>query len=266
LWHGVARAQAQAQAQATDDERGRTHFEAGRSYYEQARYDDAAREFQEAFQLSGRAALLLNLSQSYERGLHFDQAIAELQHYLQMVPDAPDRKTLEERIHRLEDLRTRLQTQPQAAGGQAMAPQPAPGVAPAAGQPAAAEAAGPAAAEQPSHERSRLALPGWVLVGSGGAVLIGSLVTGLMADSKHSALSRDCNSSAGCTQSDIDSGKTLSVVSTVLMFVGVVAAGVGATLLVLDAGDHPQEKPAAGAHARLSSGPTPLGLGAAIDF
>src|SRR4051794_19764365 len=94
---GLMLTAASAHAQTTDDERARTHFEAGRSYYEQARYDDASREFQNAFDLSGRSALLLNLSQAHERSLHFDEAIADIDKYLQLVPDSPDRKTLEER-------------------------------------------------------------------------------------------------------------------------------------------------------------------------
>ncbi len=256
-----------AHAQASDDERARTHFEAGRSYYEQARYDDAAREFQEAFQLSGRAALLLNLSQAYERGLHFDDAIMQLQHYLQLVPDAPDRKTLEGRIQQLQELRNRVPSQPQPTAAPQQTPPPAAQPAPAAPAPAPTAATAPAAA-QPEH--SSLALPGWILVGSGGALLVGSLVTGLMADSKHSSLAREC-SAGSCplsAQSDIDSGKTLSMVSTVLMFVGVVTGGVGTALLVMDAGSHHHEAPApsSGAHARLTAGPTPLSLGAAVSF
>ncbi len=287
---------AKVSAQVSDDERARTHFESGRSYYEQARYDDAAREFQEAFQLSGRPALLLNLSQAYERALLFDQAIAELQHYLQLVTNSPDRKTLEERIQRLQELRARVQAQPQAAPNQ-----PAQGVAPY-GQPAAplgpyippgaaapnAQPAQPgyaaqnapyvqppqqpaAAASAPEGHKSHLAVPGWILVGTGGAALVGSLVTGIMAHGKYSTLSDECKGGV-CTalnaQSDIDSGKTLSVVSTVLMLVGVVAGGIGTALLVVDAGKNRAETapPTAAVHARLAPGPTPLGMGAALTF
>ena len=45
----------------SDDERARTHFEAGSSYYDQARYADAAREFQASYNLSPHPELLLNI-------------------------------------------------------------------------------------------------------------------------------------------------------------------------------------------------------------
>src|SRR5262245_18640350 len=92
LFIGVMSGQARAQS---DDERARNHFEAGRSYYEQAQYEDAVREFQESFDLSGRAELLLNISQAEERALHYAAAIAAAQQYLQLVPKADDRKTIE---------------------------------------------------------------------------------------------------------------------------------------------------------------------------
>jgi tetratricopeptide (TPR) repeat protein len=154
-----------AHAQLSDDERARLHFESGRSYYEQARYDDAAREFQEAFKLSGRPALLLNLSQAYERALRFDEAIMEAQHYLQLVPDAPDRRTQEERIGRLDQLRSRVQPIP----GQQPAPapaQPAPTwpaqPAPATAAPLAPTPAAPPAAAPAEDSGNPLAVPGFI--------------------------------------------------------------------------------------------------------
>ena len=93
----------------SDDERARVHFEAGRSYYEQARYDDAAREWQQSFDLSGRPELLLNISQAQERALRYDDAIAAARQYLTLVPEAADKKTVEDRIVNLEELRARFE-------------------------------------------------------------------------------------------------------------------------------------------------------------
>lgn len=262
-------AAARADAQVSDDERARTHFEAGRSYYEQARYDDSAREFKEAFALSGRPALLLNLSQAYERGLHFAEASAEIKRYLEIVPETPDRKTLEERIARLEELQARVQ--PTAAGAPAPAqgaqsqPQPKPESQPAT-QPAPAASA-PTAAR--GEEDSGLFVPGVVLVASGGAVLAGSIVIGLIAHGKYSDLEDLCGSGPcpASAQDDIDSGETLATVSTVLMGVGIVAAGIGAALLIVDANHHSGDKPhAESGDIRLAGAPTPLGLGAQLTF
>jgi len=44
----------------------RNHFEAGRTYFERARYEDAHREFAEAYRLSQRPTLLLNMSRARE--------------------------------------------------------------------------------------------------------------------------------------------------------------------------------------------------------
>ncbi|HKU40364.1 MAG TPA: tetratricopeptide repeat protein, partial [Polyangiales bacterium] len=92
---GTALTDRTARAQS-DDERARTHFEAGRSYYDQARYVEAAREFQASYDLSPHPELLLNISQAQERALNYDGAIEAAQRYLTTSPKAADRKTVEE--------------------------------------------------------------------------------------------------------------------------------------------------------------------------
>jgi len=257
----------QAHAQGSDDERARTHFEAGRSYYDEGRYEDAAHEFQQSFQLSNRPALLLNLSQAHERGLRFDEAIADIESFLQRVPDSPDRKTLEQRRQHLLELRARLATPAAAAPAQPQPVAPAPTATTAPATPPVT--APPAATEQTQPDkRSPLIVPGWILVGTGGGALIGSLVTGLMADSKHSTLTRQCSNGA-CpvtAQSTIDSGKTLALVSTVLLVVGVVAGGVGTTFLIMGSHASGEAATASAGQVRLAAGPCPLGAGAQIFF
>jgi hypothetical protein len=56
----------------------------------------------------------------------------------------------------------------------------------------------------------------------------------------------------------------MAVVSTVLLGVGVVAAGVGVILLVVGANDDDQA--AAEGDIRFAAAPTPLGLGAQVAF
>lgn len=66
--------------------------------------------------------------------------------------------------------------------------------------------------------------------------LVASLVTGLMAHDAYQDLEMRCGPDSVCppgSGSDISSGETLAVVSTVLLPIGVVAAGVGVTLFVL---------------------------------
>ncbi|HKU44856.1 MAG TPA: hypothetical protein VJR89_42145, partial [Polyangiales bacterium] len=112
----------------------------------------------------------------------------------------------------------------------------------------------------------RFTIPAIVLMGTGGAALVASLVTGLVAHADYQSLERQCdgNLCPPSAQDELDEGKTLSVVSTVLTVVGVLAAGTGATLLVIDAQDDEPE-PHAG-QLSLAPGPTPASLSASLRF
>jgi hypothetical protein len=113
--------------------------------------------------------------------------------------------------------------------------------------------------------------PAVVLIGTGGAALLASLFTGLGAHGIYTSLESDCkNNICSSDKADsISSGKTLAVVSTVLTGAGIVAAGIGTTLLVLAATreDEPPKQSNFGfSSLRLTGGPTPLGVGAAGSF
>jgi tetratricopeptide (TPR) repeat protein len=279
----------------TDDERARTHFEAGRSYYEQAQYEDATREFQESYDLSGRAELLLNISQSQERALHYDAAIDAARRYLAALPTADNRKTVEERIASLQELKRRYDE-----GGPApLAPPgdlsgltplpdpttgsttttPTPGTTPPAATtpPTAAnlgEATPPAPAltpqESQAERESKLTIPAIVLMGTGGAALVASLVTGLVAHADYNSLERQCrgNICPASAKDELDEGKTLSVVSTVLTIVGVVAAGAGGALLIIGANESEEAAPMTKSAGQVSLEPglTPLSVSGKLSF
>jgi hypothetical protein len=84
-----------------------------------------------------------------------------------------------------------------------------------------------------STQTKRLA--GFGLVGLGGAGIIAGTVTGIMAISKHSKLSKECVDGKLCgpdQQNDLNAYRTLGVVSTVSFIVGA-AAGAGGVYLLL---------------------------------
>jgi hypothetical protein len=94
---------ASARADPTDDEAARNHFLSGTSYYDEARYEDALREFNEALRLSKRPALLFNIAACHERMSRWTEAIAALKAYLGSVPNVEDRSSIERRIATFEE-------------------------------------------------------------------------------------------------------------------------------------------------------------------
>jgi hypothetical protein len=84
----------------------------------------------------------------------------------------------------------------------------------------------------------------YIVMGAGGALLIGSTVTGLMASSLHSKLEDRCKN--GCTEASVSSdkskGKTLVTVTNVLLAGGLVTAAAGATWLIIGLMNSGQEQ------------------------
>ena len=108
------------------DELARELYQRGDDKYGRGDYRGAARDFERAYELSGRPALLYNLGNVYEKLTRYDDALRSLRAYLPIAPDA--RKVeVEARIVKLEPL---------AATQRAAVPVPAPAGPP----PTAAEA------------------------------------------------------------------------------------------------------------------------------
>src|SRR5688572_27538004 len=163
---------ASAQSEA-DQERAHQHCLSATSYYSQSRYVDAAREFREAYRLSGRTHLLKNVATSHERAGAFAEAVAALEEYLAQTPDADDRRQVE---GRLEELRARAAEE---------TPTETPPPAPAEGQvepdPDPETTTTDAGAAMPptdgaSSEPSGVPILPVVLVGVGAAALVAALV------------------------------------------------------------------------------------------
>lgn len=104
----VCMAPTRASAQASSDEQARLHFQVAASYYEQADYESALREFQSAYRLSQRAQLFFNISLCYQQLGNLDEAITYLERYLNEVTEIENRPSLEQRLG---NLRTRRDQQ-----------------------------------------------------------------------------------------------------------------------------------------------------------
>ncbi|MFK7984740.1 MAG: tetratricopeptide repeat protein [Sandaracinaceae bacterium] len=103
------------------DARARELYLRGDRAYAEGRYEESIELFREAHELSGRAQLMFNLANAYERAGRVEEAIAALRAYAPSAP-AYDEDTIARRIRALE---LRLEEQQQAA------PEPEPTPAPA---------------------------------------------------------------------------------------------------------------------------------------
>jgi tetratricopeptide (TPR) repeat protein len=208
---------AYAQEAPVDDERARAHYVAGESHFAAERWTDAAREFQQAYALSRRPEMLINLSRAHERAGQLPEAIADLQLLLESYPQTSYRVEAEQRTVVMQ---AKLDAQPPPA------------------LPPVTAAEEPPSAPPPAPEPVRMWPPRWptLVVGSlaiaAGAAALG---TGLRSHALHGDLEERCGD--GCPagfESDRDKGRALSRASTGLMFSSIALAGATAALWVVD--------------------------------
>lgn len=230
------------------DERARTHFLAGSSYFEEGRYREAGTQFMESYRLSSRPPLLLNAAMAFERAGEFEEAHEALTKYLEHLPEGSDEApALRARIRNLEERaeeKRRLE----------------------------AELAEARKAREPERSAPKLGWMGWSGVGAGSAgvaSLVASLATGLKASSIHGSLEKVCGPSGQIcpvgSQADADRGRRLSRVSTGTLIAGAALAAGGTILLILDLKVKKGEDQSASAW-RLDAGPGELGLSLRRDF
>jgi tetratricopeptide (TPR) repeat protein len=73
-----------------DKETAKAHFTKGLAAYALARYDDAAREYEAAFDADPQAPLLYDAAQAHRLAGNKERALLLYQNYLRLFPDAPD--------------------------------------------------------------------------------------------------------------------------------------------------------------------------------
>lgn len=220
-----------AQQDADPDDEGRVHFRLGRAYYDSGRFDDAAREFQQAYDLTQRAALLYNIFVAHRDAGNLAAAITALRAYLQRVPDADQREQLEARLAVMErQLRD-----------QGDDPQPEPTAPPS----ATAAVIAPAG---PSSGGGGMWTPGWIIAGVGGAAIVAGIVTGAMALGEQSSLQSMCDA-GGCNpgfEGHRDTLGLLSGLTDVLLIGGLAVAATGVVLaFVISDGGGSSDQPRA---------------------
>jgi tetratricopeptide (TPR) repeat protein len=93
-------------------EKARVHSQAGIAYYDESRYDEAAREIEAAYRLKPLPELKYNLAECYERLGRVLDAARAYRAYLDGKPNAADRALVETRIKNLQEQGDRPTTPP----------------------------------------------------------------------------------------------------------------------------------------------------------
>jgi hypothetical protein len=254
----VCAAVAPAYAITEEDERAKAHFLAGQSYYDQASYADALREFNEAYRISKRPALLYNLARCHEALEQYSDAVKMLQRYLEEDPQTPDRAAVETRMANLKERQAAAEHAPPKT-----TPPPPEAVKP---PPPAALVKEPAAPTTAPTHRKRLYT--WIVGGVGVAALAAALGTGIASQLSYNDLKDKCTGNVcdpgtvANAQSKIDSGKKLALATDILWPIGAAAVATSVVLFFVE-GRHPKE------HASRVVplvGPSQGGLAFARDF
>jgi tetratricopeptide (TPR) repeat protein len=192
-------ATAQRTTEVTDlEEDARLRFQLGQRHFERGELDDAAREFEEAYRLSGRPALLYNLYIVHRDAARPTEAAAALRRYLELQPDVPNRSRLEVVLRNLERGTVERSSERTSSGGSATQ---------------AASSAEPA-------------VGALVLLSTGTAALAVSLITGLVALDGSHRLNAQCPNDV-CPESArglADEVQALSITTDIFWPVGTAAA------------------------------------------
>lgn len=209
----------------------RGHFLMGREHYEAARFADAAREFQEAYDLSHRPELFYNLFLAHRDAGHVREAASALRQYVEAVPDAPQIEVLRGRLAVLEsqiaedDARERARLEAETAGATEGHSE--------------GHSEGAAAVTAPSSSSETNVGP-WVVVGVGGALAVAAIVTGAVTASTHADIEAHCPGGL-CPAMGFDlearrsTGTTLALTTDVLGGIGAATLAAGIVWAIVDA-------------------------------
>lgn len=217
---------------AATDTRARELFQKGDKDYAEGRYDEAYKEFQEAYDLSGRAQLLFNISNALERLGRYQEAAEALEKYLSSGK-VKDKDVVQKRITNLKKRVEEKKAEDDAAEKKRQ-------------EEAAAAAAKPDPVTPPPPPppppKPFPILP-VALLGAGGVAITCAGIFGVLTLGARSDADAGCKDGAGgrlCTapgQDASDRDKTFGLVTDIALVSGIVLAGVGAYFLFVKKGE-----------------------------
>ncbi|MCA9578450.1 MAG: tetratricopeptide repeat protein [Polyangiales bacterium] len=209
----------------TNDEAARRHFRLGQAYYQNGQFAEAAREFEQAYELSRRAPLLYNVYLAHRDALHTRQSYEALRRYLEEVPDPPDEDHLRARLQHLEAAL--------AANPEEQDPEVEPEQTPS--QTDQEPVTPPVDLTVPAAEPEGRSPVPYIVMGVGGGALVGGLVAGLLSRGARSDLDALCAADGACPpdsnwESLRDRGRRSARAADALIGVGAAAAVTGVVL------------------------------------
>ena len=226
FWAGTAGAD-------TLDPETRALYDTGTVHFEAERFEQALEVFTEVYNRTGEPKLLFNLGAAAEGMGDLERAEAYYRVYLEELPDAEDADAVRARIANL--------SEPQAAASE-LKPEKAP-----------AEKSGAASAEETPPEppaaldaatvdaetyyqqekKPKKRGPVWqtAVMGVGGMVLAGGMISAIMAKNRYDGLEVACK--PDCTDEQLSSARGAAAAADVLFAVGGVAVTAGVVGFVL---------------------------------
>lgn len=182
------------------------HIEQGEHFYRLSDYPAALRQYEAAYRLDPRPALLFNVARCHEVMANLEQAIRYYRRYLRRTPDAKDRAIVEQRIRNLRKRLAERSTEPDRPR------------------------------DRPTRRARWLAPTGWSLLGISAALLVTGIVFGVMAERKADDYTAAVAAKATyATLSEIErSGERFERVQLGTLIAGGLVAATGGVLLLWD--------------------------------
>lgn len=243
--HGVAA----MRREELSDEAAMSLFNAASSLYEAGRFLDAAQQFEAAYELSPRPSLLFNAYLAYRDAGRNESAVRALSGYLENSPNAPDAERLTNRLAAMRE----SADQEAASEAEGAAERERLAAEAAAAEQRAEEERLRAEEERLRAEEAEQRRPsavGIILAAAGGAAVVASIATAVVANNRFANLENDCPTQFCSTSANFEETapkvRRMQRTTDVLLFGGAALAITGIVLtFVLRSNATPATEPTA---------------------
>lgn len=198
--------------------------------YKQKEYDTALEGFKEAYNLSGKSAILYNLAICHEKLDQTDHAIAYYELYLEENPDVEDAEAVSQKVAFLKDPKS--SPDPEAPPAESTkASSKGPKYQPAS-QPKTQGSQRPLQViTPPDPQEHKIQIAQGLLIGTGSLIFATGGLTAIAAYKKYDSFEAIC--APNCSNDQVSKVRHLSIAADIQMGVGLVAVTTGLVWLIL---------------------------------